>query len=242
MKLAELGSLIPMLSHELRQPLAGVKGYVDLLLHKRTLDEAVRAKLIAVREQVGHMTGLIESLTGYSRVAKARDQLVGIERPLDLALSIFPVLRNRARYELEVQVDADLPPVRGSSNSIQQVLVNLLKNAKDAVDEAGGGRIAVRIWHDRDAEELCVRVADSGPGIPAEARDRLFQPFFTTKQEGVGTGLGLTICRQIMAEHGGTIELDSPAEGRGGAAFTLRFPAVRDAVGGAVRDAALAAP
>lgn len=230
MKLAELGSLIPMLSHEMRQPLTGVKGHVDLMLHKKDLPDGLRDKLSMVQEQISHMAGLLDSLTSYSRVSKAVDGLVDLHRPVDLALSIFPALRSKGRYELVTDFPADLPPVRGHVNAIQQVVVNLLKNAKDAVDEAGGGRIAVTVAEDRDSGELRMRVEDSGPGIPAETRAHLFQPFFTTKQEGLGTGLGLTICQQIMVEHGGRIEVESPVGPRGGTAFTLIFPAVREAV------------
>lgn len=230
MKLAELGSLIPMLSHEMRQPLAGVKGYVDLLLHKKDLPDALRDKLTSIQEQVSHMAGLLDSLTSYSRVSRSVDGLVDLRRPVDLALSIFPVLRAKGRYELSTNIPPGIPAVRGHVNAIQQVIVNLVKNAKDALDEQGGGRIAVSIIDDKASGELHLRVEDSGPGIPGEAREHLFQPFFTTKEEGVGTGLGLTICRQIMAEHGGRIEVESPLGPDGGTAFTLVFPAVREAV------------
>jgi signal transduction histidine kinase len=202
---------------------------VDLLLHKKTLDPGVRDKLEAVREQVSFLTALVDSLTGYSRVASAAPTLVDVRRPIHLALSIFPVLQNKGRYRLESSVPDDLPPVRGSLNAIQQVVVNVLKNAKDALDDVGGGRLALRAWHDEASDELRIRVEDAGRGVAPEAREKLFQPFFTTKQEGVGTGLGLTVCRQIMEDHGGRIEVESPVSPEGGTAFTLCFPAVRDA-------------
>jgi C4-dicarboxylate-specific signal transduction histidine kinase len=154
---------------------------------------------------------------------------VDLRRPIDLALSIFPVLRGRGRYELAVDVPKELPAVKGNVNAIQQVLVNLLKNAKDALDEKGGGRLALSVVRDEDAGELRVRVEDEGPGIAEDAREKVFQPFFTTKQEGAGTGLGLHICRQIMGEHGGRIEVETPLGPAGGAAFTLVFPALREA-------------
>src|SRR5207237_534346 len=89
-------------------------------------------------------------------------------------------------------------------------------------DEKGGGKLSVRIRHDAEAGQLRLRVEDTGPGISDDARGRLFQPFFTTKAEGVGTGLGLSICRQIMAEHGGAIEVESPL-GRDGGALVKRI-------------------
>lgn len=228
MKLAELGSLIPMLAHELRQPLAGVKGYVDLMLHKKNLEPAFAGKLETIREQVSHMASLVDSLTCYSRVS-ADTTHVDVGRVLERALSIFPALTTSGRYELKVTLEDDLPPVKANANSVQQVIVNLLKNAKDALDETGGGTLAVTVSHDADAHQLRVRVQDTGPGISTAAREHLFDAFFTTKQEGVGTGLGLTICRQIMGSAGGSILVNSPLGPDGGTAFTLVFPAVTDA-------------
>ena len=227
MKLAELGSMIPMLAHELRQPLAGVKGYVDLMLHKKNLDESLRLKLDTMREQLCHMADLVESLTSYSRVS-AGSTLVDLRSPVERALSIFPVLRNNGRYELTLDVPSGLPPVRANLNSLQQVVVNLLKNAKDALDEEGGGKLLVSARHDEDAGRLLLRIEDGGPGIPEEVRERLFQPFFTTKREGVGTGLGLTICRQLIQDAGGRIDVESPLGPEGGTAFTIVLPAVGD--------------
>jgi C4-dicarboxylate-specific signal transduction histidine kinase len=227
MKLAELGSMIPMLAHELRQPLAGVKGYTDLILHKKNVDEGLRGKLVSIREQVCHMADLVESLTSYSRVSNS-ETLVDLRSPVERALSIFPVLRSSNRYELSVNIPERLPPARASLNSLQQVLVNLLKNAKDALDEAGGGKLTVDGRFDEEAGQLRLRVEDAGPGIPADVKARLFQPFFTTKREGVGTGLGLTICRQLVQEAGGRLDVESPLRPDGGTAFTLVLPAVLD--------------
>lgn len=229
MKLAELGSLIPMLAHELRQPLAGVKGYVDLLLHKKDLPETYAPKLESMREQLAHMATLIDSITSYSRAGGEGGKPFALGGSVERALSIFPALLGNGRYQFQVEVAPDLPPARGSANALQQVVVNLVKNAKDALDEAGGGRLHVSCWHDVARDELCIRVEDEGPGIAPEARDRLFQPFFTTKDEGIGTGLGLTICRQIVESHGGSIDVESPLAAEGGTAFTVRLPAARDA-------------
>jgi signal transduction histidine kinase len=231
MKLAELGSLMPMLAHEMRQPLAGVKGYVDLLMHKKDVAENVKTKLVSVQEQVAHLSGLLESITSYARVSQNGDQLMDLSRAVQLALSIFPVLRARGRYEFSCDIAEDLPPMRGNVNAVQQVVVNLLKNAKDALDDKGGGRLSLTATFDDAAGELALRVEDAGPGIPDDVRCRLFTPFFTTKKEGVGTGLGLSICRQIVEDHGGRIDVESPVGPDGGTAFTIRFPAVVETVG-----------
>lgn len=220
MKLAELGSLLPMLTHELRQPLTGITGHVDLLLHSRELDTACRRKLESIRGQLSHVHELVESLTSYSRFARGRG-LVSIESTVERALTIFPGLRSSSRYQLELDIEPGLPPLRGNANSLQQVLVNLIKNAKDALDEVNGG--ALRLRARRESEDwLVLTVEDAGPGISEDVRDQMFQPFFTTKPEGLGTGLGLTICRQIVEEHGGRLFLSSATTG--GTRVELHIP------------------
>jgi len=115
-----------------------------------------------------------------------------------------------------------LPKVQAEGHQIQQVLLNLLTNAVDAMPTGGSLRVETGMADNT----VFLRVADSGPGIPPEARVRIFEPFFTTKEQGEGTGLGLAICRQIVEAHRGTIEVtDTPG---GGATFEIRLPLALD--------------
>ena len=127
---------------------------------------------------------------------------------------------------LDVEARADLPPLLADANQLQQVLINLLVNAIEA--SPPGGRVDVTAAGEaRDGRQgVVVRVSDSGPGVAPELRSAVFQPFFTTKPRGQGTGLGLAICRDIVRDHGGTIEV---ANHDGGATFVVWLPAAGEA-------------
>jgi two-component system NtrC family sensor kinase len=127
---------------------------------------------------------------------------------------------------LEADTLADLPPLLADANQLQQVLINLILNAIEA--SAAGGRVeATARGEERDGRPgVTIAVTDTGPGVPAELRTAVFTPFFTTKPRGEGTGLGLAICRDIVRDHGGTIEV---ADHAGGASFVVWLPAVETA-------------
>jgi signal transduction histidine kinase len=128
---------------------------------------------------------------------------------------------SRGRVLVETQIPDDLPPVAGIKNQLQQVFINLLTNASHACAEKGGGAVTISARDDGGVIEI--EVADDGVGIKPEFMERLFDPFFTTKPEGKGTGLGLTIVREIVSRHHGAIGVKSEP-GRG-AIFTVRLPA-----------------
>ena len=121
---------------------------------------------------------------------------------------------------MQLEVEAPVPSVIGDAGALNQVFLNLLKNAAEAIETHGSGGIRVRVSSQEG--RLVVRVEDDGPGMSAEVQSRLFEPFFTTKEAGRGTGLGLSMCRRIVVEHEGTIEVESEP-GRG-TAFTVALP------------------
>jgi len=116
-----------------------------------------------------------------------------------------------------------LPPVFADAHQIQQVLLNLVINAEQAMLAANGrGSLVIRTWHDVEHEAVALQVSDDGPGIPLEVKSKIFNPFFTTKETGKGTGLGLTVAYAIVQEHSGSIRVDSSPDG--GASFTVELP------------------
>jgi len=122
---------------------------------------------------------------------------------------------------VKVDVPAGLGAIRGSSREIEQALLNLLRNASQAMH--GQGQVRVRGYRPAGLEQICIEVEDEGPGVPAGIRARIFDPFFTTKPPGEGTGLGLSMVQRVMASHRGKVEVDD--RDGGGAVFRLRFPA-----------------
>jgi two-component system NtrC family sensor kinase len=127
-----------------------------------------------------------------------------------------------AGARLETQLAEAVPRVAGEARALNQVFLNLLKNATEALEGTGG---VIRVCLGREGSWVVIEVRDDGPGIPPETRERLFEPFFSTKGAGGGTGLGLSICRRIVSEHGGSIRVDS--SNGAGTSFTVRLP-VRD--------------
>src|SRR5690606_22640449 len=155
----------------------------------------------------------------------AERRRVDVRALVDGALELLAYGLRTAGIEVVVQVDPDLPLLWADGDQIHQVLVNLIVNAKQALEDSDVSvrRITVTATAERRRPCLMMSVADSGPGVPAAIRSRIFDPFFTTKPQGSGTGIGLAVSRGLVEAHGGTLVLEPPAAG-GGACFTLRLP------------------
>ena len=216
--LASLGGLLAGVAHEVRNPLAAIRSTVQLW--ERLPDQArTPASFAAVIAAVDRLNALVGRLLYFARSGHEE------RRPLDLSAIAAETLElSRAQAaEQEVGIETDftpgLPKVHAAPQAIRQVVQNLISNALQAM--TNGGQLTCRTRVKGDSVELLI--ADTGPGVPMEVRDRLFEPFFTTRPEG--TGLGLALCREIVAQHGGKIELD--CEARTGACFRISLPTGR---------------
>jgi signal transduction histidine kinase len=168
-------------------------------------------------ERTQRLVGDLKDFADPQRVAHSR---IDLARCLRSTLQLLGHSLQRAGVSVDLQIESNLPQVRGHASALSQVFLNLLKNAGEAL-ETRGGRIALEAR--REGGSVLVEIRDDGPGVPPEVRSRLFEPFVSTKDAGRGTGLGLSISRRIVTEHGGTLELRSePGEG---AVFTIRLPA-----------------
>ncbi|MGE0488749.1 MAG: ATP-binding protein [Vulcanimicrobiota bacterium] len=219
-KLAAVGQLAAGMAHELNNPLATVKLALDYARLKAVGDETVRRRLEAANLELERAHRLVEQLLRYSREGGHRQFLcLGemVEDTLAMVRGGFEEtgLELQHRRQNEVYVE-------GEANELQQLLLNLLLNARQANLDHGQGLIEVRTGAD---EHAFLEVRDRGPGLAAEVRRRMFEPFFTTRPVGQGAGLGLTIARDIATAHGGTLEaLDSSD----GAIFRLTLPRATD--------------
>jgi len=219
-KLTALGELVAGVAHEINNPLTSILGYTQLLLAKETTPE-VRRRLETISEEAERSGRIVRNLLTFARKQPPEKRLLGlngiVEKTLDLKAYQFRV----NQIVVEKDLERDLPKSMLDYHQIQQVLLNLLNNAEQAMTENGSGGL-VRISTRAAGERIELRVADSGPGIPDDVIGRLFEPFFTTKKEGKGTGLGLSLCYGIVQEHGGTITVDNVSEG--GAVFRIALP------------------
>ena len=214
-QLASLGQLAAGLAHEIKNPLAGIHGALEVL--RDEAPDGPSAPLYG--EMLGELkrvNGILQQLLESGRPAPLRTVPTDLGKLLaDTAELMGPSLR-RHRVELTVEVAENLPVVRLDAAKIRQVLVNLVQNAAEAMKT--GGHVSVRASRFPEGGGVVLAVADDGPGMPEAVRDRIFQPFFTTKF--TGTGLGLAITRSLVEQHGGQIDVDSEP-GRGTTFFVV---------------------
>ena len=226
-KLATLGELTTGVAHELNNPLNNISLFIGNIVDQIELgqpDEArIRHNLQTAMQQVRKATEIISHLRTFGRVASVTHESVSVNEVIERAISLVQEQIWLRGIELECDLSPDNPIVNGNPIQLEQVFINLLTNARDAL--ADSPRRAIRISTTTEHDLITVEFSDTGPGIPAEIQHRIFDPFFTTKEVGMGTGLGLSITYGIIQDHGGTIVVISQ-EGHG-AKFVIQLPTAR---------------
>jgi len=225
-RLGTLGTLAAGLAHEINNPLVSIHTFLTLAPQKRRCDdeEFWSGYHALATGELERIRGLVNTMSRLGRGGGDCVRAESVSLP-DLAHEVATLIQREvaaAGVTLDVESDPDTPKVQAVRNQLHQVLLNLLLNAVHATPEQG--RVTIRVAPDseRPSELVCVRVADTGPGIAEADLERIFDPFFTTKDPDQGTGLGLMISHQIVAAHGGEIEVRS-REGEG-TSFQVRIP------------------
>jgi C4-dicarboxylate-specific signal transduction histidine kinase len=193
--------------------------YVDYAGRVARSDEASGA-LAKALEELERMRDLLQNMLTFARPAHEPTSPVELRHVVESALALVRPELSRRGIVISMEFGDGLPKVLAREEQLQQVVVHLLMNARDALEETQDGRVRVRGL--RQGDLVALEVEDSGPGVPEGIRDRVFDPFFTTKPPGRGTGLGLSVSRSIMLELGGDLTFKT-ADGRG-AVFTLLLP------------------
>ncbi|HEX7556466.1 MAG TPA: ATP-binding protein, partial [Leptolinea sp.] len=227
-KLASLGTLSAGIAHEMNNPLAGIKIYTQNLLRfqqKGLLpDELLLSNLTLIDTLVDKMTHIIKHFRSFTRLSTGSFESIDINHPINDALSM---LSEQLRlHEIIVTKDlvTDRLSVKGDAIQLEQVLVNLIGNARDALIGSSKKELLLRSYHAKDS--VVIEVTDTGCGIPTVNIQKIFDPFFTTKEVGKGTGLGLSIIHSIIESHGGHIEVDSIPEQ--GSTFRVVLPDLKE--------------
>ena len=217
-KLASLGTLSAGVAHELNQPLAIIRGIAQQLVQDPGVEGDLREDLNLIIGQTGRMVKIMRHLRTFIRAGTDEHTMVSINNTIEDCFILVGAQLKAHNIEVKLQLSEANPCVSGDTNELEQVLLNLITNARDALDEVEGALITIT----SEVSDGRVRVvfADNGPGIPEEAAARIFDPFFTTKAPGKGTGLGLSISHSILKKHNATISVKS----NNGAQFTLDFP------------------
>ncbi|MDX6613604.1 MAG: hypothetical protein QOD75_2790 [Blastocatellia bacterium] len=220
-KLSSIGLLAAGVAHEVNTPLTGVSSYTQMLLGMFPETDPKHALLQKVRRQADRATDIVNNLLNFSRTGSATEFTdVDIHRVLDDTLQLLEPQLRSSQIEIVRQYDLEVPSVFGNSGKLQQVFTNLLLNARDSI--VGGGRITLATNSNGTDEAMFVEVSDTGVGIDPENVAKIYDPFYTTKGVGQGTGLGLAVSYGIVQEHSGHISVSS-APGRG-TTFRITLP------------------
>ncbi len=222
-KMAALGQTISGVAHELNNPLATILSWSERLTQRAAQDESLREGLETILSESERAARIVRNLLTFARKRQTTRAMVDVNVVVRETLALRAYEQRVTNITVIDALAAGLPQVFADGHQLQQVLLNLVINAEQAMLSANGrGILVVRTWHDPDQECVILEINDDGPGIPDELQPKIFDPFFTTKDVGKGTGLGLTVAYAIVQEHGGRIRLESRPTA--GASFYVELP------------------
>lgn len=221
-KMSAFGQMSAGIAHEVKNPLAGILGYAQMSKKKLPPDSDVIAYLDIIEKETVRCKEIVENLMRFARQERAVMSRIDINKTVKDSIRLVEHQMSISGIKV-VQVYAlDGSPIflSGNSNQIQQVMMNLMLNAQQAMDNKG--TLTITTHHEPEQQRVLILVSDTGHGMPADVRDRIFEPFYTTKGVGKGTGLGLSVSLGIIKDHGGTIEVES--EPGKGTTFQISLP------------------
>jgi signal transduction histidine kinase len=246
-RLAMVGQLAAMVAHDVSTPLSSISGHAQLLLQRGDLDGEAVERLKLIEAQIARVVEILHTLLTASSAAEPVFKPVDVNQLVKGLLDLMSPVLSRKGVEAVTTLDSNLPPVIGDTAQLQEVLLNCIVNALDAMPNGGSLRLTTRRapsvgrtavgdhppWPadlddrapSRDDDHVAIAVTDTGAGIPPEHLNDIFEPFFTTKEIGKGTGLGLSICRRIVKAHRGRIEVESQVGV--GTTFGIILPALK---------------
>jgi signal transduction histidine kinase len=225
-RLAAAGQTAAQLAHEVGTPLNLISGHVQLLLASHSHDpEAERKRLQTISTQIERIERIVRQMLDRTRPEAAEMSPLDLNQLLRRIFDATAPTLDASDVRLTHALARDLPAVVGDSDRLQQVFINLVNNALDAMPDGGELKVTTRFMHNEGdgARAVFVEFEDTGTGMTEDVRAHIFDPLYTTKARGRGTGLGLVVVRQALAEHGGRIEVES--EAGAGSRFLLTFPA-----------------
>jgi signal transduction histidine kinase len=216
--MAAIGLLAAGVAHEVNTPLTGISSFTQMLLEQSDPADPRTQLLEKIERQTFRAAKIVSSLLNLARPSDGEAAPVDLNAVIGDVLSLLEHQFRSSRIQVRKELSSDAVVVRGVEYKLQQVFLNLFLNARDAMLKGGWLSVSTQI----DGAEAVVEVVDTGAGIPAEHVSRIYDPFFTTKPEGRGTGLGLSVTYGIVQEHGGTLSCDSDV-GQG-TRFRLTLP------------------
>ena len=217
-KLAAMGRLTSQIAHELNNPIYGIMNTLELLKTEIPPTSKRRRILELSLSEAQRLAEMLRNMLSFSKPEEETRRPVRINELVEGILLVMDKQMRESNIKIETFFDDQIPEVMASTNQMRQVLLNMFKNAKEAMPK--GGTLTVRTM--REDNKISIHIQDTGMGIPEGIRDKIFDAFFTTKQAVKGVGLGLSVCYGIIKDHGGEIEVESE-EGKG-THFTILLP------------------
>ncbi|NJN96620.1 MAG: hypothetical protein HC875_22165 [Anaerolineales bacterium] len=227
-RLAALGEMSAVVAHEIRNPIAGIAAGVDYLTRNAPKDSPEYEGAAMMRGEIQRVNHILEDILFVARPTRLRLASEDVSQILDSVLKRCGSQVEESRVKVVSHYGDSLPHLKVDRQRLEQVFTNLIINATQAMPQGGELSLQTSLapgQNGKAPEQVRVVIADTGPGIPAEAQQQIFEPFFTTKTRG--TGLGLTVARRIIEEHGGTIQVQS--EAAQGTCFVINLPVTRRA-------------
>jgi C4-dicarboxylate-specific signal transduction histidine kinase len=223
--MASLGRVAAGIAHEIRNPLSGINIYLNTLNklhHKEGSEEKVRQILGQVQSASHKIESVIRRVMDFAKPSEPRLALIDLNRPITEALNLSAVTLRKSGVELERVLADNLPPCKADAALIEAMVLNILNNAAEAMKQMEAGKkIVATSWV--EGQRVILTISDSGPGIAPDVKDKIFDPYFTTKSDG--TGIGLSLSLRIVTDHGGSLTVaDSDL---GGAEFRIEIPIER---------------
>jgi PAS domain S-box-containing protein len=224
-QLASVGEMAAGIAHEINNPLTSVIGYAQLLM-KQNIPEDLKEEIGIIHEGAQRVSGIVNRMLTFARQRKPKREYVAINEIIEATLELRQYSLRNNNIEVILKLDPDLPMTIADNGQLQQVFLNIIVNAETEMKLAHGkGTLIISTSvHDNT---INMAFTDDGPGIPEKHLSRVFDPFFTTREVGQGTGLGLSVCHGIISEHGGSISVKN--ESNKGVTFTVELPIVTDA-------------
>jgi len=217
-KLAAMGRLTSQIAHELNNPIYGIMNTLELLKTEIPTESKRRRILELSLSETQRLAEMLRNMLSFSKPEEEKRRSIKIDELIEGILLVMEKQMKESNIQVEVFFDPDIPEIMASTNQMRQVMLNIFKNAKEAMPKGGG--LFVRA--SKEDNRVLIHIQDTGMGIPEEIKDKIFEAFFTTKQKVKGVGLGLSVCYGIIKDHGGEIKVESE-EGKG-TTFTISLP------------------
>src|SRR5205814_5220080 len=219
-RMATLGRLVSGVAHEVNNPLAAILGFTDLLLENPGVPNAAKDDLQIILHETQRTKDLVQDLLSFARQRPVKRELINLAAILKQTTKLRSYDLQSHGVDVHEEYGENLPAVMGDAQQLQQVFLNILNNAYDAIEESGR-RGQIQLKTESTGQFIEIRLKDNGTGI--NEIERIFDPFYTTKQTGKGTGTGLSICYGIVRAHGGEIQCWNNSGGLG-STFSIRIP------------------